>query len=112
MLKVDAVVACDYFVEATVAELAVAALQGAVADATTDWDRLPATVAGVRCRLDLTHFLPVRKTLSSLLRASVTNASPSLGAGSIKPPRGNALVISWLPFPSRQNSLSVSRFVL
>ena len=56
MLKVDAVAACDFFVEATVAELAIAEIKGAVADAATDWDRLPATVAGVRRRLSLTHF--------------------------------------------------------
>ena len=61
---------------------------------------------------DRPRLLPVRKTLSSLLRASVTNISPSFGAGSMKPPRGTTLMISWLPVPSRQNSLSVSRFVL
>jgi hypothetical protein len=50
MLKVDAIAACDFFVEAAVAEFAIAALKGAVADTATDRDRLPATVAGVRCR--------------------------------------------------------------
>ena len=40
MLKVDAVAACDFFVEAAVAEFAIAALKGAVADAATDWDRV------------------------------------------------------------------------
>lgn len=48
MLKVDAIATCDIFVEAAVAQLAIAALEGAVADAATDWDRLSATVAGVR----------------------------------------------------------------
>ena len=68
MLKLDAAAACDLFVEAKVAELAVTAFKGPVADAATDWDRLPATVAGVRCRLGLAHFFPVPKTPSSLLR--------------------------------------------
>jgi len=73
MLKLDAVAACDFFVEAAVAEFAIATLRGAVADAATDRDRLPATVAGVRCRLDLTHFfLPERHSRACCAEASAS----------------------------------------
>src|SRR5258707_7916537 len=61
VLKVDPVGACDLFIEAAATELAIAALNRAVADAVADCDRLPAGVAGVHCRLNLLHLVPARK---------------------------------------------------
>src|SRR5882672_11465295 len=66
VLKVDPVGACDLFIQAAATELAIAALNGAVADAVTDRDWPPAGLAGVRRRLDGTHLIPSRRANSAV----------------------------------------------
>src|SRR5260370_22799359 len=76
VLKVDPVGACDLFIEAAATELAIAALNGAVTDAVTDCDRLPAGVAGVRRSLDVTHLIPSRRANSAVAAPPRSKTDP------------------------------------